>query len=481
MERSESPSHEQRAGWLGRSVRNFSALSAAEAVKVGLNTVATVYLARVLRAEAFGIFGFALAALACLTAVVDGGFTVLGTRDVARDRSAVRALVSAIVSIRLVLAAAAFVLLLGFIAGTDLQPVVRRALLWSSLSVISTAFLLDWVFYGLGEVRAISAAAVMKAAVFLGIVLLAVHEPSDVWAAVVAQVIGELVAAGWLWAVYVRRFGSVARSVDWGAWFHRWRQALPISVGQILRAVNYWFGIIVIGLWLDPAAVGQYTSAQKLMLFLLGFASLYFLTYLPLIAGALQRDPGEVGQIISKSFSLTVSLTLPIAFGGTVLADEIVRFIYGPDYAASTLPFRILIWVLPLVIASAHFRNTVLAANLQRVDLGCVILSAVANVVANLALVPTFGAVGAAIAMTISEATLLVAEYVVVRRRIARPSIAARLPGPLAAATLMALAVWWARPMGLPAALGIGILLYFSLMCLFGALRPADVIKLFRA
>lgn len=481
MERSESQSAEQAAGWLSRSVRNFSALSAAEAVKVGLNTVATVYLARVLRAEAFGIFGFALAAVAYLTAVVDGGFTIVGTRDVARDRSTVPALVRAIVSIRLVLAAAASVLLLGFVVGTDLQPLVRRTLLWSGLSVISTALLLDWVFYGLAEVRAISAAAVMKAAVFLGIVLIAVHEPSDVWVAAVALVGSELVATGWLWAMYVRRFGSLGRAVDWRGWFHRWRQALPISVGQILRAVNYWFGVIVIGLWLDPVAVGQYTSAQKLMLFLLGFASLYFLTYLPLIAGALERDPGSVGPIISRSFSLTASLTLPLAFGGTVVADEMVRFIYGPDYAASTVPFQILIWVVPLVIAGAHFRNTLLAANLQRIDLGCVILSAVANVVANLALVPTFGAVGAAMAMTISEATLLVAEYLVVRRRIASPSIAAQLPGPLAASTLMALVVWWARPMGLPAALGIGVLLYFGLLYVFGGLRPADMVKLFRA
>ncbi|MGI8619948.1 MAG: oligosaccharide flippase family protein, partial [Gemmatimonadaceae bacterium] len=353
-------------------------MSAAEAVKVGLNTVATVYLARVLRAEAFGIFGFALAAVAYLTAVVDGGFTILGTRDVARDRLAVPVLVRAIVSIRLVLAAVASVLLVGFVAATDLQPLVQRTLLWSSLSVISTALLLDWVFYGVAEVRAISAAAVMKAAVFLAIVLIAVHDPADVWLAAVALVTSELAAAGWLWAIYVRRFGRVGRSVDWRTWFHRWRQALPISAGQILRAVNYWFGIIVIGLWLDPAAVGQYTSAQKLMLFLLGFASLYFLTYLPLIAGALARDPAGVGPIISRSFSLTASLTLPLAFGGTVVAGELVQVIYGADYAASVVPFQILIWVLPLVIAGAHFRNTLLAANLQRLDLGCVILSAVA-------------------------------------------------------------------------------------------------------
>lgn len=74
----------------------------------------------------------------------------------------------------------------------------------------------------------------------------------------------------------------------------------------------------------------------------------------------------------------------------------------------------------------------------ERIDLGCVILSAVANVVANLALVPTFGAVGAAMAMTISEATLL--------QRSA-----------------------------------IGVPLYFGLLDLFGELRPADVVKLFRA
>lgn len=480
VEYTDDPSGEQTAGWIGRSVRNFSALSAAEAIKIGLNAATTVYLAHVLLAEGFGILGFALAAAAYLTAAVDGGFTVLGTRDVARDRTAVPALVGATLSIRLALAAVAFLVLLGFIASTDPAPAVRRALLWSGLTVISTATLLDWVFYGLGEVRAITVAAVLRAAVFFGIVLLAVHDPEDVWAAVVAQMIGELAAAGWLWTVYVRRFGGAVRFVAWDDWIGRWRQALPISAAQMLRAVNYWFGITAIGLWLDPVAVGEFASAQRLMLFLLGFASLYFLTYLPLVSQALAGDPARVGSIVSRSFALTAALTLPLAFGGTVVARELVLFIFGADYAASARPFQILIWVLPIVIAGAHFRNVVIAANLQRLDLGCVILSGLANIAANIVLVPAYGATGAAVAMIVSEATLLVAEYVVMRRRIVRPAIAGRLPVPIVAAGLMAAIVWWIRPAGLPAAIVGGVLFYFGLMYLMGELRPADLVRLFR-
>lgn len=468
------------------SVRNFSTLSGAEAIKVTLAAFVTVYLARVLGAAGFGIYGFALAVLGYLTAVVDGGSMLLGTRDVASsDRSAIPSHVRAILSLRLALAAMSLVALLIFILVIREPAIVKGVLLLMSPLLFTLAFTIDWVFYGVEKVGAVARATIARAVLMLIGVLVFVRRPDQLWIVPIAQAASEAAGLVVLWRAYGREFGDQTRPrprpprFDLEGARDRFQQGAPMALAQILRAVNYWFSVVLIGLLLEDEAVGHYVGAQRLMLFLLGFASLYFLTYLPLIAGALRHASAEVAPIVSRSIRLTVSLTIPLALGATLLATPIVALVYGPAYVDATRSFQILIWVLPLVIAGAHFRNVLIAANLQRVDLACVGLSALTNVAATVWLVGRLGPPGAAVAMVASEVILLVLGYAAVARRVARPVIAPHLPAPLAASLVMGTAVWWAEPLGLPATILVGMLVYFTALWLLGGVRPGEILGLF--
>lgn len=468
------------ASWLRRSVHNFSALLVSEVVKVACNATATVYLARVLGVEGFGVYGLMLAVLGYLTAFVDGGFTLVGTRDVATDRSRLGEHVRTIIALRLALAIVALMALTLFTVGIDESPLVQRVLLLTGFSAITAALSLDWVFYGVERARPVALATVARSVLLLAAVVVLIRRPDQVWLVPLIQAGSEAVAVVMLAVTYERAFGMPELRVSWRACRARLLQTLPIGVAQLLRAVNYWFGVLLIGLLLDDSVVGQFVGAQKLMLFLLGFATMYFLTYLPVIAGALSRDVGQASRILSMSVRLTAALTLPVAIGGTVLAVPLVTMVYGTGFEESGRPFQILIWVLPIVILAAHFRNALIAARLQRVDLACVAASAAANVMANLLLVPRLGASGAAIAMTLSEVVLLVATSAAVSRWILRASIMGPLARPLAAGTVMAGLVWWAQPFGLSVAIVAGGTVYLALLWVTGGLRSADLAGLFR-
>ncbi len=468
--------------WIRRSVRNFSALSAAEAVKVALSAFVTVYLARVLGAGGFGIYSFGLAVLGYLSGVVDGGSMLLGTRDVASGgRAAVPSHVRAILSLRLALATVSLVALVAFTLLIREPAIVKRVLLLMSLSLFTLAFTIDWVFYGLEKVGAVATATIVRAVLMLIGTVVFVRRPDQVWIVPIAQAVSEAVGVVMLGRAYAREFPLPARRLDLRAAHARFRQGAPIALAQILRAVNYWFGLVLIGLLLEDEAVGRYAGAQRLMLLLLGFASLYFLTYLPLIGSALRKAAADVAPIMSTSIRLTVSLTLPLALGATLLATPIVAVVYGPAYLDAAHSLQILIWVVPLVITSAHFRNVLIAANLQWVDLACVALSALTNVAANLALLGRLGPPGAAVAMVASEGVLLVLGYVAVARRVARPAIAQHLLAPLGASLVMGLAVWGAAALGLAPAVLIGLLVYFAALSLLGGVRPGQILSLLSA
>ena len=189
---------------LRTAVHGFSWLSAAEAVRVVISAFVIVFVARRLGALVFGYYSFALSVTGALIALVDGGLTSVGSREIARDPTQVRSVVRAVVRLRLLLAVVAFVLLLAFVAAIDKPPVEKQVVLVAGCSLLTFALTLDWVFYGLARPQAVAAAAIARVAVFAALTLSIVRETSPVWLLPLFQATGELLAAACLAYVFRR-------------------------------------------------------------------------------------------------------------------------------------------------------------------------------------------------------------------------------------------------------------------------------------
>ena len=470
-----------RRSSLRRVLQNFSALSLAEAVRVGLNGIATIYLARTLGAESFGIYGFALAVLGYLTTIVDGGLTVLGTREIARDRSYHERHAKTFLGLRLVLAIVAFSMLLVFVIVINKGEQVERVILLTSFSLFTYALTLDWIFYGLEKAQFVAAASVLKVAVFVGAVLLLIRSAEHIWLAPLLQASGEAVAVVWLGSIYITRFGWLWPSLNWQAWRKLFLEALPIGLSQVMRIVNYSFSVLAIGFMLNETAVGWFVAAQKLVMFALGFGALYFIAYLPSISRTFHESLEYLQIFLSRSIYQTALFTLPLALGTTILAERLIALIYGADYGPSAQALQVLIWSVPVIVAGSHFRYALIAANLQRLKLVLDALSALTNIVLTVLLIPASGLLGAALATIIAEAVLTVLYYVFTVRRIAPLSFIGHWPRVFCATGLMGIAVWLTQNWGVPLAVAIGGLVYFSLLLAVGEIQPRQIVRLFRA
>jgi PST family polysaccharide transporter len=470
---------DSRAVSLRRVVRNFSILSVAEAVRVGLSGLATIYLARTLGAEAFGIYGFALALLTYLTTVVDGGLTVFGTREIAQDPSRLQQQLRVITSLRLLLAMLALGVLVVFVVLLDKPALVKQVVLLTAFSLLADALLLDWVFYALERAEFVALASVLNTSVFAGAVFTLIHASEQVWLTPLLDAAGGSAATLLLASVFVARFGFILPSVDLRAWRDVFVQALPIGLSHIMRAVNYSFSVILLGFMLNETAVGYFVGAQKLVFFVLGFGTLYMYAYLPSISNSFREGVPAMQRLLSRSMRLTAMFTLPMALGTVILAPQLIGLVYGATYANSVQPLQLLIWSVPLVVLSGHFRPALIAANLQRLDLLWVTLSAATNVALNLFLIPSLGSAGAALAMVTAEAVLLLLGYVSIARRIAALTLFRDLPRPLLAAGLMAVAVSLVQNFGVAIAIAVGGLVYFAVLFLLGEIQPRQVVGLF--
>jgi O-antigen/teichoic acid export membrane protein len=459
---------------LRHAVHRFSWLSAAEAVRVAISTFVVVYVARRLGANVFGYYSFALSVIGALTSLVDGGFTSVGSREIARHPAQLRSTVRAVVRLRLLLAAMALAVLLVFVAGIDKPLVEKQVVLLAGCSLFTFALTLDWVFYGLGRSQLVAAAAITRVAVFAGLTLSIVRGTSQVWLLPLFQATGELLAAAQLGHAYRRAANSEGpepRRPDAPLALLA-AQAWPLGIGQLMRAVNFWFSVILIGLLVGDGAAGRFAAAQRLAQFAMGFAPLYFVGYLPLISKGLVQSPEVLRRLTADSLRMTTLITVPIAAGGALLAEPIVRLVFGPDYAPSAAPLAVLMWAVPALIIGGHFRNALIAASLVRLDLVWVSGSAVTNVLLSVALLPSLGLVGAAIASTMAECVLALGAFSSVRRHGIEVSLLAALGRPAAASGIMAVAVLACRPAGLMPAVAAGIITYGIALVILGEPWP---------
>jgi O-antigen/teichoic acid export membrane protein len=105
---------------------------------------------------------------------------------------------------------------------------------------------------------------------------------------------------------------------------------------------------------------------------------------------------------------------------GTAFASPLIGLVYGSQYDGAAGIFRVLIWLIPLALVSGHYRYALIAADKQRLEFLTAACGAALNILLNLALIPSYGASGAAWALLISEAFIWGLAYYFTSRTIAR-------------------------------------------------------------
>jgi O-antigen/teichoic acid export membrane protein len=179
--------------------------------------------------------------------------------------------------------------------------------------------------------------------------------------------------------------------------------ALTIGASTALSMINYNFDSAMLGFLAGPAAVGWYGAAYKPVTVVLAMPLTYFMGMFSVLSATYARDTAAFRRIFFQSLRLSASVALPIGVGGTLLAQPIIVFLFGPSYTPAVPVLKLLVWSAVLVILRAPFRHGITAPGHFGVDLRCAIVSAGLNVAFNIVLIPRYGMLGAATATLAAE------------------------------------------------------------------------------
>lgn len=183
-------------------------------------------------------------------------------------------------------------------------------------------------------------------------------------------------------------------------------ERLRTSVGPLiflgyLQGADSEFAILAMGLLSTTDEIGRYRVADS-------FAGLITLALLaanitvgPKLA-ALAEDKKKFERLLRMTTTLVAAVALPLAALLVIFGGFLIDIFFGPEYISATE----FLWVLCMAAFLNAFCGPIaLAVNMlgrESINIRAIVLSLIVGGVASLALVPTFGGLGAAIAKLIS-------------------------------------------------------------------------------
>lgn len=394
-----------------RIVRNAFALYWVQFGMFVVPLVTLPYLTRVLGQRPLGTVIFAQSFSNLLGLILDFGFNQSATRDVAiarDDPDRLSSIVSGVFGAKVLLAAAALApVLVGVVSIPTLRANPEYGLLaW--LAAVASGFTPTWFFLGRERVR--TAALIQLGARVVAAVLtfVLVHRSTDGWI-----VLALTAASGGLGAVAltIRMYRQVEARRPRGpetveALRRGWRLFISTAAISFYTTAN----VVILGLFVPAAQVALFGVAERVVraatqLFGPVAAAVYpRLAYLQ-SAGARGRARRLARAALAALFATGLAGAALLA----LLAPEIIRILFGYEFADAVPILRILCIIVPLIAYSTVLgAGWMLSLEMDRQLVRTVLLGAALNIATALVVAPVFGAIGMAWTVVLAELAVAV-------------------------------------------------------------------------
>jgi O-antigen/teichoic acid export membrane protein len=395
-----------------RLARQAAGFAGASLLATALAVVATALLTRNLRTEEFGSYSFAVALLFFVALFFDFGLFSPAAQLAAVNPRERREIVGTALLVYLPVGAAfsATIYVLSFVVDSWFNVDAGNALRLSALPAIAfpSVLVVQRLAQGTDRLHVASVGTVLAQLLLVGALALAVGLSSLTTSSGLALRSFTLLLAMVASALWLRPlFGHLRRWVpelvkEARAW------GLQAYVGRITSIGTYNMDVLMLGIWASPDAVGFYVLA----------ASLAMASGLPVMAMAtaafaqMAREPA----IPRRWIVIATVVGAVCAVTAWLLADPVIRLFFSDRYVAAAA------LVLPLALGefvrgvTTLFNNFLSAHRRGREMRDAGLILTASNLVFNFALIPPFGASGAAWASLLALTVNLVG-YVVFYRR----------------------------------------------------------------
>jgi O-antigen/teichoic acid export membrane protein len=459
-----------------RLVKNTSVLMASQFIGYFLAFFYSIYSARYLGVENFGVLSAALAFAGIFTILTDLGLSTLTVREVARDRSLADKYLGNAVIVKILLSILTFVLiaLIGIFSGYPSEKIYVFYFVTLSLIMNSFVGIFNAIFQAYEKMEYQSVGQIINNVLMFVGILMAIGYQLNLVAFAIVYFLASTVTLIYTFIICVRRFILPKIKFDFPFWRLMLKEAIPIAISGIFALIAFRVDIVMLEIIKGSVAVGWYSAAYRLMEALLFFPSMYTLAIYPLLSKFYVDSRRSLEISYYKSLKYLTIISLPIATATTLLAPQIILFIYKSSYSESIIALQILIWAIPFIFISYVMGSAIVSVNKQIEVVRITFMTMIINVGLNLVLIPSWGFVGAACVTVITEICLFISYFYVVSRNICPASPTKILARPAIATLVMCLFIVLVNT-NLFLEIILAALIYFAVLFLIKGFSEDDI------
>jgi O-antigen/teichoic acid export membrane protein len=402
------------------AIKNVGVLTGGRAISDVFQFVFFVALSRAYGASLLGEYGFAMAVTGFSWCIANFGLFELSIREIRRAGDRFRGYAGSVVALRLALSVVAFALTVTVALLVPMDD--RLAILIVLLGLFQ---ILEGLIAGLSAIAISQGSAYLLSAIEISqrfftaaIGSLVIWSGASIELAVATL---PAIAALHVFVCYrtvQRKFGPLKLSLHLDFVIRKLVAASPFALVTVVRRVATRADIILLVPLLGTVVAGIYNAAFRVVFMLHLLINRIPAAVMPAAVQLREGDQQEFQAFFSRSLRLALLFGIPACAGIALVANDLTQLVFGGQFRASSTVLKIL-----GITAVTHLLQELLSAFCQVCDeerfwSRAWILAGLFNAVANIALIPFFGAHGAAVAVVLTESALGLALYIRLRSHV---------------------------------------------------------------
>lgn len=443
---------------------------------------------RILQPEGAGQYAFAVAFISMTEIITRFGLGTLVTRDVAADPNRRNRYLTNVSILRLYLWLAAIplmaVILALYVIFSDItyEVILTIVIFGIGMSFSNLSDGLTAIFYAHEKAEYPAGVSAITTFVRVTVGALVLLLGWGIIGLAGASLVANLITFTVLAYIMVTRIYRPHFETDPELQREMMSESFPLMLNHLLSTIFFRIDVFILKPVWGNTQVGYYSAAYKYIDGINVIPQYFTLAIFPLMSRFAADSRESLIRAYILSLRLLLLLAIPIAVGTPFVAEELILFLAGERFVPdSVIVLQLLIWFLPFSFINQVTQYVLIAINQQRQLTRAFIIGVLFNTITNLIFIPMYGYQAAAITTILSEWSLLIPFYLMIRKNLCVVPWLDISWRPIAAAAMMGLSLWFVGDINFLATLILGSAIYGIGLAAVGGFMQQDMAILWRA
>ena len=221
------------------------------------------------------------------------------------------------------------------------------------------------------------------------------------------------------------------------------RSLLPFFLALILTEVLFFQDVLLLGFIKSDESVGLYSSAIKIISFILGVSVFLTMAILPALSRLYVESKSRLIHLTETSIRFLINIGLPMSFGLTMTSRKIINLLYSDQFAHCNIILQIASWTILMGFLQALLSAVLTAIDRQKEKVFYMGITFLASLFFYAGLIYKFDYLGAAIAYSITSFISLIFFTHLVSKYLYSIPIYSKLFKPTLACIIMSLFIYF--------------------------------------